>query len=236
MALGALAAWAPGAPERALARRERAWGTRIRAGDLVFQDLACGLRCDLIRAVTSSPYSHVGIVLEENGERVVWEALGPVGPTPLAEWIERGRGQRVAVYRPRAPLLADLNAVAAEVRRMRGLPYDGDYQWDDDRIYCSELVAKAFERASGRVWFSPRPLGPGSFGPHRATIHRMSRGRLTETTPLVAPVDLIRSAHLEPIVDELRGEATSPAGLPSPGPRPDWRRSPPATAWGSSPR
>ena len=59
-----------GAPERALAARERAFGG-IREGDLVFQDLACGQRCSFIRRVTESRYVHVGLVMIEDGERVV---------------------------------------------------------------------------------------------------------------------------------------------------------------------
>ena len=46
----------------------------IREGDLVFQDLACGMRCALIRQVTHSRYVHVGLVLMEDGERVVYDA------------------------------------------------------------------------------------------------------------------------------------------------------------------
>ncbi len=197
-------AWFRGEPERRLERREQAWGFQVEAGDVLFQDLDCGARCDLIREVTHSPYSHVGIVLLEGGQRQVWEALGPpVGPTPLADWVERGRRGRVAVYRPVEALLARRDAVAAQVRAMRGLPYDADYQWDDERIYCSELVAKAYARAFGRDVFPPHPLGPGAFGDRAAQISRMSHGRLTEQTPMVPPVDLAHSPLLHRLVDEL---------------------------------
>jgi hypothetical protein len=194
-----------GQPARSLARREAAWHDRIQPGDVIFQDLDCGIRCDLIREVTHSPYTHVGLVLEENGQRVVWEAYQPVGSVPLLEFIERGRDRLLAVYRPTPELLAKLPQVAEQVRAMRGRPYDGNYQWDDDNIYCSELIEKGFERGAGVALFPPHPLGPGSFGVHAGVIKKISDGKLTEQTPLTSPLDLTRSPSLHRIVDELEG-------------------------------
>ena len=104
--VAAVAWWSSGAAGRALAEREESWGESIQAGDLVFQDLDCGERCALIRSVTNSRYSHVGVVVEHDGARNVWEALAPVGPVPLSEWVRRGINGQVAVYRPRTPLVS----------------------------------------------------------------------------------------------------------------------------------
>ena len=195
--LGAFVAYAKGAPARRLAALEK--GARIEPLDLVFQDLDCGLRCDLIRQITQSRYTHVGIVLEEHGQRVVWEAFGPVGPTPLADWIDRTGGD-VAVYRFDDELRSSRDAISREVRNLRGLPYDRDYQWDDDRIYCSELIAKAVKRATGTMLAPPRTF---SFGKEKDTVARLSNGKLTEDTPIVAPVDLSTSPHLRKIAGGL---------------------------------
>jgi Permuted papain-like amidase enzyme, YaeF/YiiX, C92 family len=158
--------------------------------------LDCGERCALIRSVTHSRYSHVGIVLREGDELMVWEALGPVGPTPLVEWVHRGIREELAIYRFSAPI----TRLADEVRAMRGLPYDGDYQWDDERIYCSELIAKAVNRALGEHAFEPKPIGP--LGVYAERIRKLSGGRLTEATPIVSPLDLTRSPLVTKIVDE----------------------------------
>ncbi len=187
------------APRVVLHDRERAWGAHIAEGDLLFQDLECGERCALIRAVTHSRYSHVGIVLREGDELMVWEALAPVGPTPLVEWVHRGIREELAVYRLDARL--PLARIADEVRAMRGLPYDGDYQWDDERIYCSELIAKAVNRALGEPALAPQPIG--SLGAYAEPIRKMSGGRLTEATLIVSPLDLTRSPLATKIVDEL---------------------------------
>jgi len=190
-----------GAPARVLEERQQAWGVRIQPGDLLFQDLDCGPRCALIREVTQSHYAHVGIVLEEQGTLRVWEAYHPVGATDLVEWVRRGIAERVAIYRFRPSLLAQLPAIAAAIRSFADRPYDGDYQWDDERIYCSELIAKAVNRAQGPAVFEPRPIG--DLGPHAKAIARMSRGRLTPETRLVSPADLTRSPSLQRLVDEL---------------------------------
>jgi len=192
------------APARVLEERQRRWGVRIQEGDVLFQDIDCGMRCTLIREITQSRYTHVGIVLDEHGTLKVWEAYEPVGSTDLVEWIHRGIGERVAIYRflPTVPIAA----VATAVRGFAGRPYDGDYQWDDERIYCSELIAKAVNQAEGTPIFEPKPIG--DLGPHAELIKRMSHGRLHEGTAMVSPVDLTRSSSLKKLVDELASPAS----------------------------
>lgn len=189
------------APARVLAARERRWGVQIQPGDVIFQDLRCGERCDLIRESTHSRKTHVGIVLDEHGDRVVWEAFAPVGPTPLVEWVRRGLDEKVAIYRFTPPVRERLPDVADAVRAMRGRLYDGIYQWDDDAIYCSELVAKAVNQAMHSDVFKPHPIG--SLGPHEARIRKLSGGCLSPGTLVVSPVDLARSPALERLIDEV---------------------------------
>lgn len=188
-------------PSWTLAASERTWRRPIQAGDLVFQDFDCGPRCELIRRVTRTHYTHVGIVLEDDGELVVWEAYGPVAPTPLAEWVRRGHGGKVAVYELRPQHLAQLDRIAAHVRALRGLPYDADYQWDDARLYCSELVAKAINRGVDRAIIIARPVG--ELGDAEELIAKMTSGRLTPRTLVVSPYDLIKSGALLRVVDEI---------------------------------
>lgn len=195
-----LAYYAAGADDRSLDAWEAEHGTIV-AGDVLFQDLDCGARCSLIRQVTGSRYVHVGIVLGEGDDRVVWEAYAPVGPTPIAEWVARGKRGEVALYRPRPGTVGSrVAAIERALRTMEGRPYDGDYQWDEDAIYCSELVAKAYREVAGEDVFPPHPV---PFGPHASRIAAMSEGRLTSETPMVPPVDLTRHPDLERITDPL---------------------------------
>jgi hypothetical protein len=200
-------------PARSLRQRQERWHHVIGPGDLLFQDIDCGLRCDLIRVMTHSPYVHVGLVLADaQGQPVVWEAFNPVGPTPLMDFIQRGRDHLLGVYRLEPALLDHLPQIAAATQAMAGRPYDSDYQWDDERLYCSELIEKAVQQATGVELAPPRPLGPGAFGEYRDTIKAMSKGRLTEQTPITSPVDLTRSPHLQRIADEVEGSWIADAG------------------------
>lgn len=193
---GAIFFWVESEPLRDLEAREAEWGVTIQAGDLVFQDLNCGARCDLIENVTESRYTHVGIVLEENGERVVWEAYHPVGPTPLGEWVARGVRREIGIYRPRAPI--DTDALRSALQEYEGRPYDGFYQWEEERIYCSELVALSFSRLGLEI--APEPI---SLGELATRIRALSQGQIDNGTMMVTPAALTLDPRFERIRDEL---------------------------------
>ena len=127
-------------------------GYEPRDGDIVFhtsrssQSLA-------IQLATKSPYSHMGIVYLRDGKPFVFEAVQPVKLTPLDDWTARGEGGHFVVKRLRD---ADARLTGETLRSMRsvgeqlaGKDYDPYFEWSDDRIYCSELVWKVFERGAG---------------------------------------------------------------------------------------
>ncbi len=94
----------------------------------------------------------MGVVLIEGGKPLVLEATSPVKRTTLDQWIARGRGGRYVVKRLRdgeqvldAAALGRLRALG---KSWLGRPYDLQFRWDDDALYCSELVYKLFDRAA----------------------------------------------------------------------------------------
>jgi hypothetical protein len=126
---------------------------RVRDGDIIFQT-SQSEQSRAIQLATHSPYSHMGLVLFKDGRPFVLEAVSPsVRFTPLREWIARGEGARFVVKRLRdASVLADPNGPSSLMKaasEFAGKPYDPYFEWSDDRIYCSELVWKAFERGLG---------------------------------------------------------------------------------------
>jgi hypothetical protein len=123
----------------------------VRAGDIVFQTSRSSQSAAIQRA-TRSPYSHMGLVLYRGEKPYVFEAIATVRYTPLEAWIKRGAGGHVVVKRlkDRAALTpAAVERLRQAARQMEGRPYDAAFGWQDDRIYCSELVWKAYERALG---------------------------------------------------------------------------------------
>lgn len=119
--------------------------------DLVFQSSTSAQHTPLALA-TGSTYTHVGLVTFVRGRPMVLEAVGPVKLTPYRDFVARGRDGEVVVKRLRdahARLTPATRArMRAEGERLMGLRYDGRFEWSDDRIYCSELVYKVFERGA----------------------------------------------------------------------------------------
>ena len=120
----------------------------LQNGDVVLQ-ASTSERSALIRKASRSPYSHVGVVERAKNGVFVLEAVQPVSRTPLAAWVKRGEGAWVTVLRPKGLDAAARNRVVAAAKKELGKPYDARYRWDDERLYCSELVVKAFARGAG---------------------------------------------------------------------------------------
>lgn len=124
----------------------------LRDGDIIFQTSRSSQSLAIQRA-THSPYSHMGIVFVRHGKPYVYEAISTVGYTPLDRWVARGTGGHYVVKRLRdAGRMLTPEAVARlrnAARTFQGRPYDLTFEWSDNRIYCSELVWKMYDRALG---------------------------------------------------------------------------------------
>ena len=122
----------------------------VRDGDIIFQTSQSSQSLAIQRA-TGSPYSHMGIVFFRGGKPYVFEAIATVRYTPLASWIARGKGGHYVLKRLKdAPNILTSNGLSklrATTRQFEGRPYDLTFEWSDDRIYCSELVWKLYDRA-----------------------------------------------------------------------------------------
>lgn len=121
-------------------------------GDILFQISTSG-QGNAIQLATNSPYSHCGILFKENNEWMVFEGVQPVKKTALNEWIAQGVKQHVVVKRlknAQAVLTPQVkNHMKATATKFIGKNYDLTFTWNDDRMYCSELVYKIYERGAG---------------------------------------------------------------------------------------
>jgi hypothetical protein len=124
----------------------------LRNGDLIFQ-ASLSSQSKAIQLATKSRYSHCGIVYQEGKDFYVFEAVQPVKRTPLQKWIARGEGGKYVVKRLKnaEAVLTDavIKKMQEEGARMKGKNYDLTFEWSDDRIYCSELIWKIYQRAAG---------------------------------------------------------------------------------------
>jgi hypothetical protein len=135
---------------------------RPRNGDIIFQTSRSAQSLAIQRA-THSRYSHVGIVYLEGDRPFVYEAVQPVGSRSFDDWVGSGEGGHFVVKRLRDAdrLLtpSNLDKMKAEGERFRGKDYDPTFEWSDDRLYCSELVWKIYQRALGVELGRPQRLG-----------------------------------------------------------------------------
>ena len=121
-------------------------------GDILFQTSPSSQSLAIQKA-THSPYSHVGMVVFQDGKPFVLEAVEPVRMTPLADWVSWGVDGHFTAKRLRdAPTrLTDhaLQTMWQVGKPFLGIHYDATFEWSDQRIYCSELVWKIYKRGLG---------------------------------------------------------------------------------------
>lgn len=107
----------------------------------------------MVRALTNSRWTHMGVIFIAPAGPMVLEAVSPVRTTPLQEWVAHGRDRHYVVKRLRD---ADVRLSSDAISKMRALgktwlgrPYDLRFRWDDQALYCSELAYKLFDRGAG---------------------------------------------------------------------------------------
>ncbi len=127
-------------------------GDEIKNGDLIFQTSLSG-QSKAIQLATKSKYSHCGLIFKDGNEFYVFEAVQPVKRTPLDKWIARGKDGKYVIKRLKN---ADQVLNSATLTKMKqvgdqfnGKNYDLTFEWSDDKIYCSELIWKIYQRATG---------------------------------------------------------------------------------------
>jgi hypothetical protein len=163
-----------------------------REGDIVLQHIKAPL-CQLIASVTHSPYSHCGLVVYREGKTYVLEAADTVQYTPLKEWLAFGDQQRVTVVRVKDLDKEQIQKAVRAAKTFVGKPYDMQYKPDDAKIYCSELVYKAFERGCKTQVGTIQKLGQLDWKPHEAAIRQLAGGELPLERPMITPDALVRS-------------------------------------------
>lgn len=189
LALAATASWAQAAEYQP------------QEGDVLFQSTPHNALTDTIEDATASPYSHCGLVHKASDGWVVIEAIGPVKETPMREWIARGRGERIAVFRLKEAYLDKIPAFVKAAQSYEGLPYDIHYEFDDRAIYCSELVFKAFHTATGEEMGKVQTLGELKIEGHEDFIKSLEGGTIPRDRKMITPRSLSEASQLEKVYE-----------------------------------
>jgi len=167
-------------------------------GDVIFQSLPTGELTEVIEGATHSPYSHVGMLVEKEGKWYVREAIGTVHDTGLYRWISRGRQGSFSVYRLKKKYQKYLKPMIQSSKQFLDRPYDINYEMDDGKIYCSELVYKSYKLVSGQQMGKLASLKELDWKPYKDFILSIE-----DTIPLdrvmITPKDLAEAEQLEQV-------------------------------------
>jgi uncharacterized protein YycO len=124
----------------------------IKSGDLIFQT-SLSSQSKAIQLATKSKYSHCGLIYKEGNKFYVFEAIQPVKRTSLDKWVARGKDGKYVIKRlkngNRILTPATLIKMKQVGEQFTGKNYDLTFEWSDDKIYCSELIWKIYQRATG---------------------------------------------------------------------------------------
>ncbi|MDR3651603.1 MAG: YiiX family permuted papain-like enzyme [Paludibacter sp.] len=126
--------------------------SELREGDLIFQT-SLSRQSQAIQLATKSKYSHCGLIYKDGKDYYVFEAVQPVKRTPLDKWIARGKDGKYVIKRLKNADQVLTPATLAKMKQIgdkfKGKNYDLTFEWSDDKIYCSELIWKIYQRATG---------------------------------------------------------------------------------------
>ncbi len=129
----------------------------LRDGDLALRQ-GTGLDSEAVLRLDSAggQYSHIGIVVNDNGKWKVVHAvpgesrngIDRVKIEPIDTFFLSTRAAHGAVMRLRGCSAVAAREAAQSAARLVGVPFDYNYNWQDTtRLYCTQLIAVAYSSA-----------------------------------------------------------------------------------------
>ena len=174
----------------------------LQEGDLLFQALPHNPLVDAIEGASGAPFSHCGIIHQTATGWVVIEAIGPVKETPLAQWKAQARDRLYVTYRLKPVFKEKIPAFIKAAQAMEGRPYDHHYAWDEEAIYCSELIYKAFEQATGEKLGTMQRLGDLNWKPYAAVMEQVEGGPVPVDRMMITPRAVTEAGQVELVSPE----------------------------------
>ena len=124
---------------------------QLKSGDIILESLSCSL-CSLIEAEEKTTYSHMGVLVMNEGSWSVLESWEKVRITPLPAFLSRRKkDSSVLVLRAHSNQVKFRLDSTSLLNRFEnyfiGLSYDSEFLWNNadargEKLYCSEFVTK----------------------------------------------------------------------------------------------
>lgn len=156
--------------------------SELKEGDILFHT-STSSQSSAIQLATHSVYSHCGLLFHRNANDKNWyvlEAVQPVKWTPLDNWIVRGKAKHLVIKRA-VITIKQQDAIKNEALKFLGKNYDYTFEWSDNKIYCSELVWKAYFNATGIKLGNLLPLS--SFDLKNKQVSKILKERYGDKIP-----------------------------------------------------
>ncbi|WP_108930321.1 YiiX family permuted papain-like enzyme [Leptospira johnsonii] len=174
-------------------------------GDIIFHE-SNSEQAKAIKAATKSRYTHVGVIFKYGNDYKVLEAVEPVKITPLSAFIKRGQKNHYVIKR-----LKDRETVLTESKiqdmkkygdSLLGRHYDIYFGWQDDRIYCTELIWKLYDKFTGKKLGILKTLKDFDLSSSKVQYLMKKRygNNIPYSEPVISPVDMFDSTELITII------------------------------------
>lgn len=161
-----------------------------RTGDILFQKLNSSFG-SAVEGATSSPWSHVGILKNENNRWIVIEAIPPkVRKTPLEDFLGRCKNQ-FAVTRLRNWSEVEIKKLIDRAELHLNKTYDYVFVLDDvGDLYCSELVYDAINVVKGVGTIKGRPMDFSGALDYWKKYFKQRDTKVPQGEPGISPADV----------------------------------------------
>lgn len=155
----------------------------FKEGDIIFQ-ISKSKQSPFIQLATKSPLSHCGIIVYKNNYPYVLEASNSVKLTKLQDWINRGRGNLYWTKR----ILKDCPKI--KYKKYLGQSYDTEFKFNNNKMYCSELVYVIYKEQFGIILCKPKKVSSYDiFGLHKI----LKRRHIDPNQLVISPEDIYTS-------------------------------------------
>ncbi len=173
----------------------------LKTGDVIFQTSKSS-QSIAIQLATNSKYSHCGIIYEKDGHFSVLEAVETVKNTPLSDWIANGKDGHFVIKRLKNDeqflTTQTIQKLKTAAELVKGKKYDSAFEWTDEKMYCSELVWKIYQRATGIEIGNCQKLGDFNLTDER--VQRQLKNRYGDIIPVdelvISPAAIFKSDRL----------------------------------------
>jgi hypothetical protein len=164
---------------------------------------------ELLQQLAGGKYNHVGIIFQrkKDGILMVLDVQDSVRATPLTDFTASSVNGAVCLLR-----LKDANKTLTEskMKSMRetarfyaGKPFDPVLNWDDSRMYSSELVWKVYDKSMMLKLCPTRTVSDFDISDSKKQeLTKTYGGNVSEKDEAVGPDDIYNSNKLEVIYEK----------------------------------